>query len=331
MEISQLGRSGLFVSRLALGAMNFGTRGWGCDERAAGEIVTAYRDAGGNFFDTADVYAGGQSEQILGRLLRGARDAVVIASKVGFPTGTDANARGLSAKHIKSALHATLIRLDTDYVDLYQMHHFDARVPLEETLQAFDDFVRAGLVRYVGCSNFFAWQVAHAIGVADTHGHSRLVSAQMMYNLVRRDVEREHLSCSAALGVGIIAYSPLHGGTLATRIESTAALPSAGRAAANPDVYLSDSERLVAVNHALMSYAESTGVHPVQLALGWITRNPAISTVLIAGQTAAELRQQLQVLDLDIDNGVWASLDAATSAGDGYPKDFYDRLAARRS
>lgn len=158
MEMRRLGESGLQVSRLCLGAMNFGVPGWGCDDHAAAQIVSAFRDAGGNFFDTADVYAGGQSEVILGGLLAGTRDEVVIASKVGMPTPEGSG--GAGARHIRRSVEGSLKRLQTDYIDLYQLHRFDSQVSVEETLGTLEDLVRAGLVRYIGCSNFFAWQLA---------------------------------------------------------------------------------------------------------------------------------------------------------------------------
>jgi 1-deoxyxylulose-5-phosphate synthase len=185
MEHRKLGRSGLEVSRICLGAMNFGTPGWGCDRDAAAAIVAVYRDAGGSVFDTADVYGAGASEQILGDLLRGARDEVVVATKVGLSLTPGPNRAGTSAKHIRTSVEASLRRLGTDYIDLYQLHNYDTAVPLEESLTAMDDLVRAGKVRYVGCSNYFAWQIAEAMGTAASRGLTGLVSAQMMYNLIR--------------------------------------------------------------------------------------------------------------------------------------------------
>jgi 1-deoxyxylulose-5-phosphate synthase len=214
MEHRKLGRSGLEVSRICLGAMNFGTPGWGCDRDAAAAIVAVHREAGGSVFDTADVYGAGASEQILGDLLRGARDEVVVATKVGLSLTPGPNRAGMSAKHIRTSVEASLRRLGTDYIDLYQLHNYDTAVPLEESLTAMDDLVRAGKVRYVGCSNYFAWQIAEAMGTAASRGLTGLVSAQMMYNLIRRDIEREHVECAARFGVGLIAYGPLHSGML---------------------------------------------------------------------------------------------------------------------
>jgi aryl-alcohol dehydrogenase-like predicted oxidoreductase len=322
------GTTDLEVSTVCLGAMNFGAPDWGCDAEAAAEIVHVYRDAGGNCFDTADFYARGESERILGRLLAGAHDDVVVASKVGFAAPGRAGA-GLAPAHVRVSLEATLTRLGMDHLDLYQLHAFDPAVPLEDTLGAMQELVEAGLVRYVGCSNFFVWQLAYADAVARDESRARLVSAQMMYNLVRRDLEREHLAHARRTGLALTAYSPLHGGHLAGAWRSRADLPPDSRAASNPDVYLDDEARLFSVVDALVGHAERIGATPGQVALAWVVRNPGITTTITAARSAAELREQLGALTLDADDAFWASLDAATALPPSYPADFYRRLEAR--
>jgi aryl-alcohol dehydrogenase-like predicted oxidoreductase len=328
VELVGFGRTELRVAPICLGAMNFGTPGWGCDARAAAEIVRVYRDAGGNFFDTANIYGGGESERILGRLLAGSRDQVVIASKVGFPS-PDGEPWGLSPRAVRASLEGTLQRLGTDHVDLYQMHAFDATVPLDETLGALDALIDEGLIRHAGCSNFFAWQIAHAATLASQRSVRPLVAAQMMYNLVRRDLEREHFGYAQEVGLALIAYGPLHGGQLAAAWRNRDALPPDSRAVANPDVYLSDEERVFAVTQVLVEHAADIGSSPGRVALAWVMRQPAITCALTAARSPAELRDQLGALSLDADESFWSSLDRATALPPSYPSDFYARMAVR--
>jgi aryl-alcohol dehydrogenase-like predicted oxidoreductase len=328
MERIGLGRTELEVSPLCLGAMNFGTPGWGCDAAAAEEIVRVYRDAGGNFFDTANIYGDGESERILGRILGGGRRDVVIASKVGFP-GPGSTERGLSPAHVRASLEGTLERLGTDYLDLYQLHAFDPEVGLEDTLGILHELAEEGLIRHAGCSNFFAWQIAHADAIARACSLPGLVSAQMMYSLVRRDIEREHIGYAREVGLALIAYGPLHGGHLAAAWSSRADVPPDSRAASNPDVYLSDEDRLFAVTDTLVTHARAIGATPGQLALAWVLRQPGITATVTAARSAAELREQLVALMLDADDEVWESLDRATALPPSYPNDFYERLTAR--
>lgn len=309
--------------------MNFGTPGWGCDARAAAEIMRVYRDAGGNFVDTADIYGAGESERIVGRLVTGARDEFVIASKVGFrmPGATESAQR---PETIRWSIEETLTRLRIDHLDLYQLHCYDPRVPLEEVLGALDALADAGLIRYAGCSNFFAWQIAYADTVAQSRDLRRFVSAQMMYNLVRRDIEREHVECAREIGVSLIAYSPLHGGQLAGGWTSREQLPAESRTLSNPDVYLADEERLFNVTRAVVAHATSIDATPGQVALAWVMRQPWIAATLTAARSAAELQSQLGALTLDVDASFWSSLDDATGLAPSYPTDFYERLQARR-
>ena len=203
----------------------------GCDEKESLAILNAYLDQGGNFIDTADEYADGRSEEILGRGLKGRRDDVVLATKVFFPAGTGANRKGLSRKHIFEGIEASLRRLQTDYIDLYQVHCFDSHTPLEETLSALDALVRQGKVRYLGCSNFGAWQLAKALGVSALHGYARFDCLQPQYSLVCRPIEREILPLCRAEGVGVIAWSPLGGGFLSGKYRSGEGAPQASRLA----------------------------------------------------------------------------------------------------
>jgi aryl-alcohol dehydrogenase-like predicted oxidoreductase len=317
------------VSQICLGTMNFGMPGWGCDRAEARRIVKVFRDAGGTFFDTADVYGGGASEEILGTLLRSERDEVVIATKVGLPTGADPNARGTSAKHIQIALEGSLRRLGVDYIDLYQVHHFDHQVPLEETMGALERLVNAGKVRYVGSSNFYAWQIADAAHVALQRGLSPFISAQMMFNLVRRDIEREHMDVCRRHGLGVLAYGPLHAGLLAAGWASREELPADSRVAMVPEVYLADEERAFSVTRSLVDHARQAGVRPGQLALAWVLRLKGVTAALTAALTARELEDQISSLSVEVNDEIWTSLDRATRLPASYPQDFYERQEAR--
>jgi aryl-alcohol dehydrogenase-like predicted oxidoreductase len=328
MEPIPFGTTDVEVTPLCLGAMNFGTPGWGCDADAAADIVRVYRDAGGIMFDTANIYGGGESERILGNLVAGSRNEVILASKVGFPA-PGRTEWGLAPSNLRGSLEGTLERLGTDYLDLYQLHSFDASVPLEDTLGTLHELVDEGLIRCAGASNFFAWQLAYADTIARTRSFHGLVSAQMMYNLVRRDLEREHVGYAREVGLALIAYGPLHGGHLAAGWQSRAELPPDSRAVENPDVYLADEARLFAVTDALVTHAEQIGATPGQVALAWVLRNPAITTTLTAARSADELREQLAAFTLDADDDFWSSLDRATALPPSYPSDFYERLTAR--
>jgi 1-deoxyxylulose-5-phosphate synthase len=329
MRYVRLGSSGLSVSRLCLGAMNFGTPGWGCDRDEAARIVATYRNAGGTFFDTADVYGGGASEEILGELVRADRDEVVIASKVGMTIVPGPNPAGLSRKHIHAAVRRSLRRLRTDYLDLYQVHHYDDAVPIEETLGVLDDLVRDGVVRYVGCSNYFAWQMAEAVGVSKALGLTSFISVQMMYNLIRRDVEDSHIAAAAHLGMGLITYGPLHSGLLAGGWTEPSQIPPTSRIAAHPDVYLGDGPRTFAVVRALVDAARDLGCTPGQLALAWVYRNDDVACVLTAAQAAVELDEQLVALELPVPDETMRMLDDASALPVSYPRDFYERSRGR--
>lgn len=215
MKYRYLGNSGLAVSRLCLGTMTFGNEAWGCDLEASKSIVEAFLDAGGNFIDTADLYSKGESEVILGKALKGKDlNQLVIASKCWFPMDESPNGRGLSRKHIVQACEASLKRMGLEHMDLYQIHGPDPYTPVEETMRALDDLITSGKVRYVGCSNLYAWQLVKANAAAEMRGFEKFVSGQYLYNLVRRDIETEILPACVDQGMGILCWSPLAAGLL---------------------------------------------------------------------------------------------------------------------
>src|SRR5712692_6120942 len=215
MNYQQLGRSGLLVSSLCLGTMIFGEESErGTPPAEAERMIQLYLDAGGNCLDTADVYAGGRSEEIVGQAIKGKRDQILVATKVRFASGQGNNDEGLSRHHILHAVHASLRRLQTDYIDLYYMHGWDALTPLEESLRTFDDLVTAGKVRYIGVSNFKAWHVMKALALSDAHGWGRVITGQYQYSLVKRDIEYEFSDLCPNEGISITSWSPLGGGFL---------------------------------------------------------------------------------------------------------------------
>ncbi len=305
--MNYLGRTGVKVSRLALGAMPFGGD---ADEAMAGRLWRAARDAGINFIDTADVYNEGRSEEIVGRLARGERDELVIASKAYFPTGPGANARGASRFHLVRAVEASLRRLATDRIDLYYLHRFDDATDLGETLRALDDLVRAGKILYPACSNFAAWQVAHALGVQAAAHLSPLVAVQPMYNLVKRTAEIELLPMAHALGVGVVTYSPTGGGLL-TGKYGVERRPERGRLI-DTKMYVTryGSPALYEIADRFTALAAELGHAPATLAIAWVASHPAVTSVLIGARDLDQLAPALAASELVIDEPTRAKISA---------------------
>ncbi|MDI9548154.1 MAG: aldo/keto reductase [Chloroflexota bacterium] len=297
MEYRQLGKTGVKVSELCFGTMSFGGD---ADEATSKEMFHACLDAGINFFDCANVYAGGRSEEILGKLMAGRRDDLVITSKVAMPTGDGVNDRGLSRRHIMLQVEGSLRRLNTDRIDLYFVHHFDASTDMEETLRALDDLVRQGKVLYLGVSNWAAWQIAKALGISARTGLTRFECIQPMYNLAKRQAEVEILPLAASEQLGVISYSPLGGGLL-TGKYSTAQKPDSGRLVSNAmyakrygdQMYFEIAERFAA-------YAQESGTHPVTLAVAWVMTHPAITAPIIGARNMEQLRPSLDAVKVDM-------------------------------
>ena len=304
MTYSHLGRSGLLVSRIGLGTMRFG---FTADESASSVIMDAAVDAGVNFFDTADVYGGPQSpdmakgygisEEIIGRWLKrtGCRDEIVLASKVYQPMGLGPNDRRLSAFHIRRACEASLRRLQTDHIDLYQMHHVDRATPWEEIWQAMEQLVREGKVSYVGSSNFAAWDVALAQSAASARHFLGLVSEQSLYNLAVRTVELELIPALRSLGIGLIPYSPLSAGLLAGALQAATEGHAPRELQPPVDKHRDQLE-------AYEDLCRELGATPAHVALAWLLRNPVVSTVIVGPETSEELRASLAApVQLDSD------------------------------
>ena len=302
-----LGQTGVKVSRVALGAMSFGGD---ADEPTSASIWRAARDAGVNLIDTADVYNEGRSEQILGRLMKHERDQLVIASKAYFPMGQGPNDRGASRYHLVRAVEASLRRLDTDRIDLYYLHRFDDVTALDETLRGLEDLVRSGKILYPACSNFAAWQVAHALGIQRLHGWAPLVAIQPMYNLVKRQVEVEILPMAQSLGLAVIPYSPTGGGLLTGKYGSERR-PERGRLIdtkmytvryADPR-YMSIADRFTAL-------AAELGHPPATLAVAWVASHPGVTSVLVGGRNVEQLAPTLAANQLVLDDDTRARITA---------------------
>lgn len=332
MRTRLLGRTGLKVSEICLGTMTFGSlpamgRVPGCDEKESVAILNAYLDQGGNFVDTADGYAEGRSEEILGRGLEGRRDDVVLATKVFFPAGAGANRKGLSRKHIFEGIEASLRRLQTDYIDLYQVHCFDSHTPLEETVSALDALVRQGKVRYLGCSNFGAWQLAKALGVSALHSYARFDCLQPQYSLVCRPIEREILPLCRAEGVGVIAWSPLGGGFLSGKYRSGEGAPQASRLADSDPSMRSWVERLFTernyqVLRAVEVASARLGKTLSQVAIAWLLAMPGVTSAIIGARNLTQLQENLGAGGWEFPPDEWKKLDDASALPHEYPQDF---------
>lgn len=323
MEYRNLGRSGLRVSELCLGTMQFG---WTADERTSLEVLEGAYEAGVNFFDTADIYSrwikgneGGVSEQILGRWMAEAqipRERVVLATKVRGPMGSGPNEEGLSRKHIFEAIEDSLARLGTEYVDLYQLHFPDDDTPIAETLSALDDLVRAGRVRYIGCSNFTAWQLVEALWVSDVGGFRSFVSLQPHYNLVHREEFEGHLqTVCERYGLGVLPYSPLAGGFLTEKYSRGDEAPEGSRGASSSRVqaYLRDESKW-RIRQELESLGSARGKSVSQLALGWLLSLDSVSSPIIGPRNLAQLDDNLGAVGLRLTEEEMAQLDAVSAA-----------------
>ncbi len=320
MDHARLGRTGLQVSRLCLGTMTFGLQS---DEATAAAILDRAAEGGIDFLDTSDAYplggdlaTRGVTEKILGRWLHGKRDRFIVATKCFAPTGPAPFDAGNSRKHILAAVEASLRRLQTDYIDLYQLHGYDQATPIEETLGALDDLVHAGKVRYIGCSNFLTYQLVRAIGRSETLGLARFDSVQPRYNLLFRQIEREMLPFCLEDGVGVIPYNPIAGGLLSGKHSRTAPPPEGtrftlGNAAQNyQDRYWHDRE--FDTVDALRQLAEQAGVNLVTLAVAWVLANKAITAPIIGASRPEQLDSSLAAAEFALDDDLKGQLDELT-------------------
>ena len=315
---SNLGNSGLKVSGACLGAMNFGTDAAApCDEAEARRVIDAFLDAGNNFIDTANVYTGGQSEEIVGRAVASKRDAVVVATKGRGPQGPGPNDVGLSRVHLTRALDASLRRLGTDYVDLYQVHFWDADTPIEETMATLDGFVRSGKVRYIGCSNFTGSQIVEAQWAAARANGTPFVSLQPRYSLVARDIEADVLPAAQRHGLGSIVYSPLGGGVLTGKYERGVEPTADTRLGRRPGMAaLALTDRTLDVVDEVKKVAADLGSTPTAVSLAWVRARRGVTSVIIGPRTLDQLQDNLPGFELELPDDAIARLnDASRPAG----------------
>ncbi len=339
MKLRKLGATGVLVSDLCLGTMNFGMAEWGVDEKASLGVIDAYVDAGGNFLDTADVYSAGISERICAKALKGRRDKIILATKGHFPVvetfgdpPDHANAVGSSRRHLTLALEASLRRLETDYIDLYQVHCWDDHTPIHETLSTLDGFVKSGKVRYVGLSNFDAWHIAEARQLCIRHDWEPLITAQMQYSLACRDIERGVQKVCQRYGIGILPWSPLGGGVLTGKYKSTGSAGADTRfgAIADPNndwrkAFL--NERNLQIASTVKTIADELGTNPSAVALAWLLRRPMVSSIIIGPKTVAQLNENLAACDLVLSAEQMKRLSDVSKPHLPYPEKFIARNA----
>ncbi|HTI03268.1 MAG TPA: aldo/keto reductase [Acidisoma sp.] len=326
MEQRRLGRSGLMVPVLSFGTGTFGGRGeffqaWGSTDVAeASRLIDICLDAGLNMFDSADVYSGGAAEEVLGAALKGRRDKVLISTKATFRAGEGANDVGSSRIHLTRSVEAALKRLGTDYIDLFQLHGFDAITPVEETLSTLDDLVRAGKIRYVGCSNFSGWHLMKSLAAAERYNLPRYVAHQAYYSLIGRDYEWELMPLGLDQGVGAVVWSPLGWGRLTGKIRRGQPLPESSRlhktADMGPPV---PDEQVYRVVEAMDAIAKETGKTIPQIALNWLLQRPTVANIIVGARNEEQLKQNLGAVGWNLTPEQVATLDEASTVTLAYP------------
>jgi aryl-alcohol dehydrogenase-like predicted oxidoreductase len=322
MKYRKLGNTGLIVSELALGTMQFGGKmnmgNLGQEETT--RMVKLALDRGINFIDTADVYSLGESETLVGNAVKGLRTEIVIATKVRLPMSDNLNRSGATRVNILRELEGSLQRLQTDYIDLYQVHGWDSNTPLEETLRTLDDVVRQGKVRYIGFSNFMSWQAATAVKLQEHLGLEKFVTAQMYYSLVGRGLEHEFQSFAEYYGLGVLVWSPLAGGFLSGKYSRTNPAPTGTRFAEAGAFVPFDREMGYRVVEALKKVADRHDASPARVALSWVLARPAVSSVIVAARKVEQLEDNVRAVDLRLSDEDFQLLDAASDPGIPYPK-----------
>jgi aryl-alcohol dehydrogenase-like predicted oxidoreductase len=339
MEFRQLGNSGLKVPVLSLGTGTFGGEGeffkvWGANGvPEATRMVDICLEAGLNFFDSADIYSNGMSEEIFGHAIKGRRDRVLISTKGGLRAGTEPNSVGSSRFHITRAIEGSLRRLQTDYIDLYQLHAFDAMTPVEEALATLDDFVRAGVIRYIGVSNFSGWHLMKSLAASDRHGWARYVAHQAYYSLIGREYEWELMPLGLDQGVGCVAWSPLGWGRLTGKIRRGSPPPHNSRLRNKKNMDFGPpvaEEYVYRVVEALDGVAAETGKTVAQVAINWLLQRPTVSSVIFGARDEAQLRQNLGAVGWSLTEGQVEKLDCASEVTPIYPY-WHQRQTAERN
>lgn len=336
MKYRLLGRTGLYVSELCLGTMTFGGKGfWEVigtqGQQTVDRLVSRAVEGGINFIDTADVYSFGESETLLGRALKHhAREHLVIATKVRGRMSEDPNNIGLTRHHIMSSVEQSLRRLDTDYIDLYQIHGYDAVVPMDETLRALDDLVRQGKVRYIGASNLAAWQLVKALGISERRGLARFESIQSYYTIAGRDLEREVIPAVSDAQVGIMVWSPLAGGLLSGKFRRGEEGPEGARRTTF-DFPPVDRERVFDILDVMEPIAKAHGVSPARIALAWLLHQSAVTAIVIGAKTIDHLEDNLAATELSLTEDELAALDTVSALAPEYPNWMIERQGEGRS
>lgn len=329
MEYRRMGRTGLKVSEICLGTMTFGH---GTDRAEAQRIVDLSIDAGVNFFDTANGYSNGRSEIILGEVMKGRRQDHVIATKIFNPMGTAPNDSGMSRSHIMRAIEASLTRLQTDYVDIYYIHHVDSQTPLEEMLRAFDDLAHQGKVRYIACSNYEAWRLMEALWISDSKNLARFECLQPQYSLVVRDIEEELIPVCQLKGLGVVVWSPLAGGFLTGKYKPGENKLEGSRSAegwAFPEQYFAaNADESLTV---LLDVAKELGRTPAQVATRWVLEQPAITSAIIGARTLAQADDNLRAGGWQLPKEAKERLDQVSALPPRYPKSMEANMHERRN
>jgi len=321
MKYRYLGSSGLLMSRITLGTMTFGAPDWGCDEQASHAIIRKYIEAGGNTLDIADIYAGGQSEKIVGNLMRELnRDGLIIASKCSLPSGPAITQFGANRKQIMSSCEKSLKRLKTDYIDLYHIHVPDPISPLEETLRAMDDLVRQGKVRYTGSSMFFGWQLSKAQGISAAYRLEKMVAGQYIYSLIHRELERETIPAAIDAGIGITCFSPLGGGLLTGKYQGQHTPEAGSRASFRTEV---DGPRFwhprgYKTAEIVEEVSNKSGIPMAKLAIAWPLGRKFVTSVIIGVRTLEQFEKNMEPADWDLPEDVWDELEERTRPEEEY-------------
>ena len=338
MKYRPLGRTGLFVSEICLGTMTFGGQGeiWKkigqLDQSGSNALVARALQAGVNFIDTADVYSEGLSETIVGQSLRDLkvpRDGVIVATKVRGRTGQNPNAVGLSRGHIMDSVEASLKRMQLDHIDLYQVHGADFATPIDETLRAFDDLVRQGKVRYIGCSNMAAWQIMKALGLSRQHNYARFETVQAYYTIAGRDLEREIVPLALDQNLGVMVWSPLAGGLLSGKFVRQGATPNDARRTAF-DFPPVDKEHAFDIVDAMRPIADAHGVSVARIALAWLLHQKSIMSVIVGAKSIEQLDDNIAATSIALSPSELDALDKASALRSEYPQWMLDRQRAGR-
>lgn len=325
MEYRQLGRSGLRVSAIALGTMTFGGTGkfayvGNSNLAEAKRMVDIALDHGVNLIDTSDQYSSGTSEEMVGEAIKGKRDQVILATKVRYPTGSGPNDDGLSRYHLINACEASMKRLGVDHIDLYQLHGWDGKTPVEETMEALDALVKSGKVRYIGASNFAGWQLMKALGVADRSGGVRFVSQQIYYTVEAREAEYELIPVALDQGLGVLVWSPLAGGMLSGRYRRGQPAPADGRNFSGfKEPPIRDEERLYDIVEQLIQIGEAHGVSAAEVALAWLLHKPAVASVVVGAKKESQLRANLHSVEVKLTDEEMNRLHAVSKLPLLYP------------